>query len=454
MSPATLVPNDHAEEIALFRSEIIGALSRRDLVHGELHQALLTLSQTPFRPPGSDRTRRYSVPTLERWLYRYRAGGLRALCPRPRSDRGHGQHLSPELKALLCDIRREHPTATASLILRTLVADGRLQTDALSESTLHRFYKEKGLDRQSLAPRSHTRARLRWQAERPGVLWHGDVCHAPNLRIAGTSQPVRIHALLDDASRYVVALEARTTEKEHDMLEILVGALRRHGAPEALYLDNGATYRGCALRLGCERMGITLLHAKPYDAPARGKMERFWRTLRQSCLDFLGELSSHHDVNVRLWAFLDQHYHKAPHGALLGKSPGQVYAAAEKTPDSLTEAKIRESLTMREPRRVRRDSTLSVAGIDYEIDQSYLCGRVVTVVRCLVDDTEPPYVEHEGKRLTLHPVDPVKNSRRKRAPLPAQPQPGSVGSLPFDPPGALLDRWAGRLPNSKKESSR
>lgn len=238
------------------------------------------------------------------------------------------------------------------------------------------------------------------------------------------------------------------------MLELLVGALRRHGAPDALYLDNGATYRGDALRLGCERLGITLLHAKPYDAPARGKMERFWRTLRQGCLDYLGELSSHHDVNLRLRAFLDQHYHRTPHGALVGKSPAQVYAAAQRAPDALTEAKIKSALTMRDPRRVRRDSTLSIAGTDYEIDQSYLCGRVVTVVRCLVDGGDPPYVEHEGQRLVLHPVDPIKNARRKRQPIPTPPTSGSVGSLPFDPPGALLNSYPQHTPNSTQESSR
>lgn len=453
-TPFTLLPKDQAEQVALFRSEIIGALSRRELAHGELRGELHALSLTLFRPPGADCTRRFSIPTLERWLYDYKKGGLAALCPKPRSDRGHAQELSAEQQTLLCDIRCEHPTASVALILRTLILDGRIDKDALSESTLSRFFKEKGLDRQALAQRGHTRARLRWQAERPGALWHGDVCHAPNIRIGQTQFPVRIHALLDDASRYVVALEARTTEKESDMLELLVGALRRHGAPDALYLDNGATYRGDALRLGCERLGITLLHAKPYDAPARGKMERFWRTLRQGCLDYLGELSSHHDVNLRLRAFLDQHYHRTPHGALVGKSPAQVYAAGERAPDALTEAKIRSALTMRDPRRVRRDSTLSIAGTDYEIDQSYLCGRVVTVVRCLVEGGDPPYVEHEGQRLVLHPVDPIKNARRKRQPIPTPPTSGSVGSLPFDPPGALLNSYTQHTSNSKQESSR
>ena len=96
------------------------------------------------------------------------------------------------------------------------------------------------------------------------------------------------------------------------MLAVLVRAVRRFGPPGALYLDNGATYRGTTLALACARMGTTLIHAKPYDAPARGKMERFWRTSREGCLDHVGSLGSLHDLNVRIWAWLDTHYMQPP----------------------------------------------------------------------------------------------------------------------------------------------
>ena len=320
-------PKDHAEAVALFRCEVVGALVRRDLYRGELRAALRTLSHQRFRPPGFTHTRTFSVPTLERWYYKYRRGGIGALRPQLRNDRGRARALTPELRALVCDIRREHRTASAELILRTLVTDGRLTKGLVSAATLRRLYTDEGLQRAVLRDGDSPRVRLRWQAERPGALWHGDVCHGAALRIDDkTTRPVRIHGMLDDASRYVVALEAHHTEREIDMLGLLVRAIRRHGAPEALYLDNGSTYIGDALRLGCERLGITLLHARPGDAPARGKMERYWRTLRDGCLRHLGELASLHDINVRLWAFLDQHYHLAPHAGLMGRAPGIVYA--------------------------------------------------------------------------------------------------------------------------------
>jgi putative transposase len=242
----SLVPRDHAEAVALFRAQVIGALARSQLDHGELAAELRKLAERKYRPPGRRTTKQYGASTLERWVYAYRHGGLAALRPEARSDRGRARELTPEQRALLLDIRREHPGASAALIVRTLVADGRLAKGAVSVSTVARFFRDAKLPR-GVRPSGHTR--LRWQAEHPGALWHGDVCHGPALRIGKTTKPLRIHALLDDASRYVVALEAHHTEREDDMLDLMLGALRRHGAPGTLYLDNGATYRGDVLRL-------------------------------------------------------------------------------------------------------------------------------------------------------------------------------------------------------------
>ena len=352
-----LTPKDHAEQVALFRSQVIGNLAHCQWLRGELARALRDLSQKKLRPPGSTRTRTFSVPTLERWLYAYREGGLAALRPDSRRQ-GHALGLTDEQRELLLDIRREHGSASSALIRRTLVADGRLSEDTVSPPTLRRLFVDHGLDRVPLVDGEGRKTRLRWQAERPGALWQGDVCHGPSLVVGEDRLPLRIHALLDDASRYVVALEAHSTERELDMIGVLVAALRRYPPPDVLYLDNGSTYRGDALRLACERLGITLLHPRPGDAPARGKMERFWRTLRQGCLDFLGPVTTLHEVNVRLLAFLDQHYHGAPHGGLFGRDPGAVWAEGA-GPDRkpVTEEQLAEALTVRERRRVRRDTT-------------------------------------------------------------------------------------------------
>jgi transposase InsO family protein len=441
-----LKPKDHAEAIALFRSEIVGSLVRRDLDRGELRSELKRLSQKRYRPPQSKKTRSYGVPTLERWYYRYKRGGLLALRPKRRSDAGRGQNLTAEQKTLLLDIRKEHRSASVPLILRTLELEGRLSKETVSEATVRRLYREQGLDRIALRDGQSPKTRLRWQAERAGALWHADVCYGPPLIVGQQKRPLRIHALLDDASRYVVGIEAMHTERESDMLRLLVRSLRRHGAPDVLYLDNGSTYRGEILRLGCERLGITLLHAAPYDPEARGKMERFWGTLRSQCLNFLGSLSSLHDVNTRLYAFLDSHYHGAAHAGLLGKTPGAVFSddQLDRPVDYLSEAMLREALTVKERRRVRRDTTVSVDGQDYELEHGFLAGRVVTVGYCVIDDPRKPWIELEGKVLPLHPVNPQKNATRKRPDRKDATTPSASQRSQFQPNEARLNKILGR----------
>lgn len=443
-----LKPKTHQEAVAVFRHGLLGAVTQAQLDRGALHAALSKLADQKFRPPGSKTTKSYSVPTLERWYYAYRKQGLKGLMPRPRSDKGRAQALSPELRKLLLDIRREHPHASVPVILRTLAADGRMEEDATSATTLRRFFKEAGLDRIGLRDGTTGKTRLRWQAERPMALWHGDVCHGPALRVGGKARPLRIHALMDDASRFVIALEAHHAEREVEMLGLFVRALRRHGKPDALYLDNGSTYRGDTLATACARLSVTLVHARPYQPESRGKMERFWRTLREGCLDFIGGLTSLHDVNVRLCAFLDAHYHSAPHAGLFGRSPKTVFDAMPPVSGDFDEASLREALTVRTRRRVRRDTTVRIDGKDYELTAGHLTGRIVTLCQCLVDLAEPPWVEFEDKRYEVHPVDPVQNSRRPRA-VRAVFDESVPRHSAFDPPKALLDKAVGRKPPSE-----
>lgn len=442
-----LGPKDHAERIAMFRVQVIGPLLARDFQsHGELAAEIRAISEKHHRPPDSKLGRTYSAPTIERWYYEYKHGGLEALRPRRRSDAGHARELTDEQRELLLSIRREHPRATVTLILRTLELDGRLKKGAVSVSTLRRLYQEHGLDKLKLAA-PNGRLRLRWQADRADAIWHADVCHGPAMKIGERAVPLRIHALLDDHSRKIVAIQAATTEREVEMLALMIKAMRDTGRrPNALYLDNGATYTGDVLATLCSRLGIALLHAQAEDPQARGKMERFWRTLRQGCLDHLGTPGSLHDVQVRLLAFLAQHYHVSPHASLMGKTPAEVYETAPRDAKPVTDEELGAALTIRARRRVRTDGTLEVGGETFETRAGFLAGRLVIVARSLLDVSTDPWIEYEDERYLLGRVDPEENARRKRhGPMAKRTQRGL--DVPFDPPGALLDALLKRTPD-------
>ena len=431
----SLKPKDSVEAVAVFRAQVIGALLCRDPEsHGELADSLRQLSEQPVRPPGRDTSRCFSVATLERWYYAFKARGLDGLKPKGRTL-GFGLRLDVSTRDLLLQIRRDHPRVSTALILRTLERDGRLPRGRISQQTLRRLYAAHGLDRQHVE--ATEQPRRRWEVAAPNLLWHTDVCHGPGLRIDGRSSPLRIHALLDDHSRYVVAIQACATERESEMLALTVKALRLHGCPNALYTDNGPTYIGDALATLCSRLGIGLIHAKPHDPQARGKMERFWRTLREQCLDHVGELNSLHDVQVRLLAWLDRHYHVTPHSSLLGKTPAQVYETGRRPP--VDEIMLREALIVHGKRRIRRDATLAIAGSLFELEQAFLSGRLVTIARSLLDPSELPWVEHEDQRHVLRHVTPRRNAQRKRPRLKR-----GIDSVPFDPPGIWLAEITGK----------
>ena len=149
---------------------------------------------------------------------------------------------------------------------------------------------------------------------------------------------------------------------------------------------------------------------------------------------------------MRLYAFLDEHYHRAPHGGLMGKAPGDVFVAGGAEADAVDEQKLVDAMTVRERRRVRRDNTVAIDGADWETGLHFLAGRIVTVARSLAEPDAAPWIEHEEKRFLLAPVDAVRNARRTRKPPTDAP---ARARTPFDPPRALLDRSLGRTRKEK-----
>lgn len=182
------------------------------------------------------------------------------------------------------------------------------------------------------------------------------------------------------------------------------------------------------------------MHANPGDPQARGKMERFWLTMRQGCMNHMGKQSSTHDVQVRLLAWLGERYHTAPHAGLLGRAPTKAWSDRKLIVRS--EEELVDALTVRETRRVRTDCTLTVGNVDWEVSEAFLADRKLTVARTLADPQRAPWIEHDDRSYRLRPVDPVANGRRRKR---RKPKPG-IDAVDFDPVEVLLDHVMGRLP--------
>ena len=403
-----------AEEHALFRLAIVGDLVVSDPADGTLEAELKRRAQRRYRPPGAIASRTYHWKTLQRWLLAAR-GGLQALQPTSRS-RGFALALPEEARDFLLDMRREHPSAAAELLLDAATQTGVIAEGAISLPTLRRLFAEEGLPRTSSKRRTlRAKDRRRWETDRICRVWHADVCHVWRRKADGGVAKVYVHAILDDHARFVVAIQACEGETENDLLAVLVEALLRYPAPEVLYVDNGSTYRGELLTLALDRLGIRVLHAAPHDPEARGKMERFWRTLRQRLLDHDHAPRTLHELNAALLAWIDADYHRRRHSGLLGDQPGRRFREGLETlpgPTSLED--LAQALLVRRTAKVRKDATFSVNGTLYEVRGRHLAGKTLDVTLDPFTD-KVVGVQREGAAVPFGVCDVRANARQERA---------------------------------------
>ena len=428
---------NRAEDEALFRLTVIGPLLAYDKSQGTKKHLETQIATRVFRRPGHALTTTIAVRTIRRWVAAFNKDGFKGLLPQPRNDRGHGRHFPDWLKSILMDIRQEHPNVSTPPILNHLQRaeepECRRILAQTSLATLNRFYSEVKLSRSAVRPTTHSGERRKWCAAKPGDVWHADVCHGITLTShdQANRMPLRIHGILDDASRRVVALSAAKDERELTMIELLIRSVRRFGVPKVLYLDNGSTYRGDMLALVCARLGFRLVHAKAYDPQARGKMERFWRTLREQCLQFIGSAKTHNDVQGDLSRYLEQSYHARPHASLCGQSPNQVWRHANLR--TVSEDELAQALEVRRDAVVRNDGSVMHEAMFFQVPKTFLCGKKVSLITSLYDPRRIE-IEYDHQRYSLTRVDAVHNGATGRRKIDRHPpSEHAARSVVFDP---------------------
>jgi transposase InsO family protein len=152
-----------------------------------------------------------------------------------------------------------------------------------SQATLYRFAGTMNLHRDPHLVQ-HTPAKP-FAYQGFGQLWSADFLHGPKIRIKGKKRKTYLHAIIDDASRYVVRAGFFLAEDTEVLMKELMIAIRQHGIPIRFYTDNGACYASRHLKFVCANLGIHLIHTPPGKPRGRGKIERFFRTVRDGYLE-------------------------------------------------------------------------------------------------------------------------------------------------------------------------
>src|SRR6266568_1623056 len=309
----------NSEKLALFRYGLIAPLVIERLPRGELTRRAQEIAARTYDIPHSKRTA-VSVDTLLDWALRYRNGGFEALAPKPRQDRGQSRAVTPQLASLIERLKRENPHRTGTTLLRELALSSGQDTPAISASTLYRFLKQHGLsEKQLLAPPAHKK----FEAEHSNQIWQSDMLHGPYVqRAGGGKMQAFLHAILDDASRLIPHAQFYASQGLDACLDCLRQAVAARGLPVRLYMDNAKIYRGQQLARIAASIGVLVVHTPPYQPEGRGKIERYFRSLREQFLANLDrkQTLSLDDLNERLWAWIDNSYHRAEHSAL-GTTP-------------------------------------------------------------------------------------------------------------------------------------
>ena len=373
--------NDPDEElrkaVALFRFGLIADVLRLPSGSGDIRRTLNEKAQRTYIIPGTRRTR-VAVETMRDWLSLYRTGGFEALYPKTRADRGQPRRLPPEVAERLLTLKSEQPALSVRALIKAARARG--VDHPLAPSTVHRLLSREGLlDKHPADPTPADRRRFAFRDA--GALWMSDVMHGPKVTDGRRRRKTYLIAFIDDATRVIPFAAFAYSENTTAFLPVFKQAIARRGLTARLYVDNGASYRSQQLALVCAKLGIALIHARPYQPAGKGKIERFFRTLRAAWLRHLtpAATASLETLNRTLWAWVEGEYHLSPHRGLDGRTPLDQWALAGanvRYPDPGTD--LDDLFLFEARRRVMKDRTVSLHGRLYEVD-AHLVGQLVTL---------------------------------------------------------------------------
>ena len=387
--------DDLRQQIALFRYTLIADLAHLPVGTPGTGATMRAKAEKTYTIPGTTRTR-VAAETMRHWINDYRRGGFEALYPKPRTDRGKPRRLPAEVAERLITLKTENDALSVRAIIQKAREEG--IDHPLASSTVHRLFSREGLfDKKP--PDGADRRRFAFKDA--GELWMSDVMHGPKVRHGRSRRKTYLIAFIDDATRVIPFAAFAMSENVQAFLPVFKNALIRRGLPARLYVDNGSAYRSRHLSLVCARLGVALIHARAFQPAGKGKIERFFRTLRAGWLRHLGDdvLDNLQTLNSSLWAWIEGEYHNSPHRGLEeGRTPLEQWALASadvRYPDATLD--LDDLFLFEAKRRVYKDRTVSLNGRVYEAD-ALLVGQNV-ILR--YDPAAPPSraidVVHDGK---------------------------------------------------------
>ena len=343
--------------------------------------------------------RRYTPKTLRGWLYQYLRGGIEALKPGYRSDRGKYRKINFELSEKIKQKKLEHPEMPNKLLYETLIGEGIISPDKVSISTFYRFLKNipvKSLDKEKEGKTK------RFSHEFINELWQTDVMYGPYIKEGKTKRQTYLIAYIDDASRLCTYARFYYTQNFLALRDSFKEAVLRRGIPKMLYTDNGKIYRSTQFEYICASLGTSLIHAEPFSPHSKGKIERFFHTVRMRFLSTIDPTSikSIDELNMMFFKWLEDDYNRKEHSSI-GMSPLDFFMSQISRVNMCGDIDmLNECFLIRVNRKVNKDATLKVENILYETEEKFKGMRLeVRYDPQWLKDNTPLLLFHEGKKV-------------------------------------------------------
>lgn len=341
------------------KMKVLGAIdvSEGKTRHQRIHNvAAMTFSDEQGRP------HKFTWRTIQTWYYRYKNHGVTGMDASPRSDKGRTRKVTPEevleaINAALPHFRDKTPHKTA--LYRFCIEKGLLSAHLIARNTFGRFINEYELLKDDPG---ENRRRLAFSMQYANQLWQADTMFGPHV----SGRQAKLIAFLDDASRVLCHGEFFFDENADAMIRALRSAFYKRGLPEQLLVDNGSIYCCQEITLICARVGCILRHTAVRDAAAKGKIERFFRRVRDQFLVRKLDLSSLDALNKQFNHWVEQDYNATQHSTL-GMKPIDRFGVDLSRIRFLSPSQDTDELFYAEATRtVKKDNTFSFRGDRYE----------------------------------------------------------------------------------------
>lgn len=307
-----------------------------------------------------------------KWLARWQAGD------RELADRSRRPHVSPlqssaAVETEVLAVRDAHPAWGARKIARVLEDRGQ---HAPAPSTVHAILKR---HERIMPPVGGAPATQRFEKEAPNQLWQMDFKGWVRL---GDGTPCHPLTMVDDHSRFVPCLAACANQQGVTVRGHLERTFRRYGLPDALFVDNGAPWgeasgkRWTRLGVWLLKLGVGLLHSRPYHPQSRGKNERFHRTLKAEIFDF-ARFSDLAAVQRAFDAWRELYNFERPHAALDLDVPARRYRPSSRPmPEHLPEVIYDEGEVVRTVPSTK--AYVSFKGRKWKVPKAF-CGERIAI---------------------------------------------------------------------------